>query len=199
MSRASAHRNDNGVFHRSVSPPRARAVAAPGRRSQGRQVRVSRTCTRLNLIAQETLCHQLLTPRRSKSPPGKPVVPRASCAPAPRSRSSGCPRAKSSACTRCETRTALARTERARFPARVEETWTVFRSISPYPTSGSFCLPRGARRPGLATTRTTRHDATTRQRARYEQCFDASSDLQTLFVTQPRHPRAAGQGPPPPR
>lgn len=119
MSRASAHRNDNGVFHRSVSPPRARAVAAPGRRSQGRQVRVSRTCTRLNLIAQETLCHQLLTPRRSKSPPGKPVVPRASCAPAPRSRSSGCPRAKSSACTRCETRTALARTERARFPARV--------------------------------------------------------------------------------
>ena len=62
VSRASAHRNDNGVFHRSVSPPRARAVAAPGRRSQGRQVRVSRTCTRLNLIAQETLCHQLLTP-----------------------------------------------------------------------------------------------------------------------------------------
>jgi hypothetical protein len=73
----------------------------------------------LHIHPQETLCHELLTPRRSKSPSGKPVVPRASCAPAPRSRSSGCPRAKSSECARRETRTALARTERARFPARV--------------------------------------------------------------------------------
>ena len=89
---------------------------------------------------------------RSKSPPGKPVVPRASCAPAPRSRSSGCPRAKSSACTRCETRTALARTERARFPARVRETSTVFRSISPYPTFRGALVVRASRRHGRRDT-----------------------------------------------
>ena len=197
MSRASAHRNDNGVFHRSVSPPRARAVAAPGRRSQGRQVRVSRTCTRLNLIAQETLCHQLLTPRRSKSPPGKPVVPRASCAPAPRSRSSGCPRAKSSACTRCETRTALARTERARFPARVEETWTVFRSISPYPTSGVSVF-RGA----LVVRASRRHGRrdTTRRLDNARGTSSASTHRLTFkpFLLRSLDIRAQqGKGPPP--